>query len=144
MPRVVVQLIFYIPGIVDKPYKKALLSVYIDVLIEKLSKQIGFEATQADVAYSIKVFENVALKFKFKGYNDKIEIFIKEALKIFKDLQEPENFLIDNSVEKILKEYKNHNVEIDQRSTNNRLILLCQDNYHAEVLEHHVQSDDIK
>ena len=109
------------------------------MLIEKLSKHIGFEATQADVAYSIKVFENVALKFKFKGYNDKLEIFIKEAVKLFKELSEPQDFLIDNSVEKILKEYKNYNVEIDQRSTNNRLVLLCQDNYHAEVLEHHVQ-----
>ena len=38
-------LIFYIPGIVDSPFKKALSAVFIDVLIEKISELIGFEAT---------------------------------------------------------------------------------------------------
>jgi hypothetical protein len=32
--------------------------------------------------------------------------------------------LIDNAIEKLLKDYKNNNVEIDQRTANNRLLLL--------------------
>ena len=80
--------------------------------------QIGYEATVADICYSYKIFEHHGLKFKFKGYNDKIDKFIYEFFKIFRKiaeegLTEADAYLIDSSCEKRLKEYKNLNVEID-------------------------------
>ena len=42
--------------------------------------------------------------------------------------------MIDNAIEKKLKRYTNLNVEIDQRTTNNRLLLLLQDEHHGDVI----------
>ena len=50
--------------------------------------QIGYEATVADICYSYKIFEHHGLKFKFKGYNDKIDKFIYEFFKIFRKIAE--------------------------------------------------------
>jgi len=106
-------------------------AVFIDILIEKVSKEIGYEANLADVTYSIKVLDNVALKCKFKGYNDKLGTFIEWFVRIFSELSqkglgENELFLINNSVEKVSKEYANQNVEISKRDSNNRLHFLLQ------------------
>lgn len=77
MPRAIIQFILYIPGITDSPLKKGMNAIFTDILIEKVTKRIGYEATLADIGYSIKIFENVGLKFKFKGYNDKLSYFIQ-------------------------------------------------------------------
>ena len=45
--------------------------------------EIGYEATTADLSYSCKVFENVGLKFKFKGYNDKLPVFVEKFVQLF-------------------------------------------------------------
>jgi secreted Zn-dependent insulinase-like peptidase len=112
MPRVIVNFIFYIPGIINTVYKKAQKSVFIDVLVEKVAQVIGYEATLADVAWNVKVLENHGFKFKFKGYNDKLGYFISQLFAIVKDLgtnglKESESFLVDNAIEKMTKEYKN-------------------------------------
>lgn len=108
-------------------------------MIEKVTKKIGYEATLADISYSCKVFENVGLKFKFKGYNDKLSYFIKIFFQTLKDLSneglsDDEQYLVDNSFEKKLKTYINLNLEIDSRTTNNRLLFLLQDEAHANVI----------
>jgi secreted Zn-dependent insulinase-like peptidase len=41
----------YIPQICSTPLKRAKNAVFIDVLIEKFTKKIGYEATLADMAY---------------------------------------------------------------------------------------------
>ena len=40
------------------------------------------------MAYQVKIFENVGLKFKFKGYNDKLAHFINLFYKTLKDVRE--------------------------------------------------------
>ena len=72
------------------------------------------------------------MKFKFKGYNDKLDLFIHEFFKILKEiadngLEKNEEYLIENAIEKVGKEYMNKNVEIYTRTNNNRLLLLCED-----------------
>jgi hypothetical protein len=49
-------------------------------------------------------------------------------------LQASEEFLIDNAIEKKLKLYTNLNVEIDDRTTNNRFQLLLQDEFHGDTI----------
>jgi hypothetical protein len=39
-----------------------------------------------------------------------------------------------NSIEKKQKEYSNLNIEVDSRTNNNRLLLLMDNQFHAEVL----------
>jgi hypothetical protein len=75
-PRAVVNIIFYIPGLIDSVYKKARKSIFIDVLVEKVAQVIGYEASLADISWNVKVLENHSFKFKFRGYNDKIGYFI--------------------------------------------------------------------
>ena len=118
MPRVIMQLIFYIPELVKTPIKRATTAAFIGVLIEKVSMDMGYEAVLADVSYSIKVFENVGLKCKFKGYNDKIHTFVLKFMSVLAHsaehgLTDSEEYLITNSIEKVKKDYNNYNVEID-------------------------------
>ena len=49
MPRIIINVILYIPNIVDTPLKRAHHAVFLDILIEKISMQIGYEATVADI-----------------------------------------------------------------------------------------------
>jgi secreted Zn-dependent insulinase-like peptidase len=140
MPRAIVQLFFFVPGLVDTPLKRVLNAVLIDILIEKVSKQIGYEANLADVNYSMKVLETNALKLKFKGYNDKLPTFIVMFAQIMhnlsqKGLEDSEEYLVYNALEKVRKEYTNQNVEICRRDTHNRLSMLYEHQFHAEVLE---------
>jgi hypothetical protein len=51
MPRTIINFILYIPEIASTPLKKASNSVFIDILIEKFTQKIGYEATLADMAY---------------------------------------------------------------------------------------------
>jgi secreted Zn-dependent insulinase-like peptidase len=88
MPRAIVQLIFFVPDFVNSPLKRVTNSVFIDVLSEKVSREIGYIATLADIAYSIKVYESSGIKFKFKGYNDKLDHFIKAFFVILKSIVE--------------------------------------------------------
>ena len=126
MPRAIINIVFYIPEISSSPLKKASNAVFIDILIEKFTQKIGYEATLADMAYQCKVFECVGLKFKFKGYNDKLANFITLFYETLQEIRTSgfEEYLIDNAIEKKLKMYTNLNVEIDQRTTNNRFLLL--------------------
>jgi len=139
MPRAIVNFIFYIPGLINTVYKKAQKSVFIDVLVEKVAQVIGYEATLADVAWNVKVLENHSFKFKFKGYNDKLGYFISQLFAIVKDLgtnglQESESFLVDNAIEKMTKEYRNLNVDINSHTTYNRYLLLLEDQYHGDII----------
>jgi secreted Zn-dependent insulinase-like peptidase len=114
-------------------------AIFADILIEKITKRIGYEATLADISYSCKVFENIGLKFKFKGYNDKLAYFILLFFKTLQDLSSDglshsEKYLLENAYERKLKTYINSNLEIDQRTTNNRLLLLLQDDVHSDVI----------
>lgn len=111
----------------------------IDALIEKVSQKIGFEAVAADMTYSVKVFENHGLKFKFKGYNDKLPYFIQQVFSILMEIknngfQPTESYLLENAIEKSLKNYLNMNKEVDQRTNLNRLLLLTEKQYHASVI----------
>lgn len=45
-----------------------------------------------------------------------------------------EEYLVENAIEKIGKEYMNKNVEIDSRTASNRLLVLCEDQYHGDLL----------
>ena len=69
---------------VDEPIKRAKIAVLIEVVIEKVSQEFGYEATLADVSYNMKVFSNLGLKLKFKGFNDKLAEFIKLFVRTFK------------------------------------------------------------
>ena len=50
--------------------------MYINFIVEKVSKLFGYEANMADIVYKIKIQENYGLRFKFKGYSDKLIVFI--------------------------------------------------------------------
>lgn len=49
-------------------------------------------------------------------------------------LSADEEYLVVNAIEKIKREYNNKNVESHQRTMNNRLLLLCEDHYHGDLL----------
>jgi secreted Zn-dependent insulinase-like peptidase len=104
MPRAIIQLILYIPEFTNSPEKRAMNSVFYNVLTEKISKAIGYEATLADVVFSIKTFETFGLKCKFKGYNHKLGEFVCMFVKLFAEMAEngltdSEDFLLSNAVE---------------------------------------------
>ena len=88
MPRIIVHIILYIPNLCKSPLKRGCNAILIDLLTEKISKLIGYEATAADVSYALKVFQTTGLKLKFKGYNDKLNQFIYQFLKIMRNLAE--------------------------------------------------------
>ena len=70
-PRVIIEVLFYIPQIVNTPLKKGLLAIFNDVFVEKVTKNIGYQANMADVSYVVNLYENFGLKFEFRGYNSK-------------------------------------------------------------------------
>jgi secreted Zn-dependent insulinase-like peptidase len=76
MPRSVLYIVFILPDIIDTPLKRAYSGVFSECLVEKVASIIGHEANLADIGYSIKLFENVGLKLKFTGYNDKLLVFV--------------------------------------------------------------------
>ena len=76
MPRVNVNVICYIKDIISNPSKFALISIFIEIVLEKIQKIAGYQASMADISYSLKIHENLGLNFKFYGYNDKIIQFI--------------------------------------------------------------------
>ena len=98
------------------------------VVIEKISKVVGYEANMADICYKIKIHENLGLNFKFKGYNDKLLFFIDKFYEIYSSLVngiKPEDaYLIDTAIEKVLKSHKNENVEVYNMTNINRLLYL--------------------
>jgi secreted Zn-dependent insulinase-like peptidase len=139
MPRVIIQLIFFSPCFSDHPLKRVSNAVFIDAFMEKVSEEVGYLANMADVVYSVKTYENNGLKFKVKGYNHKLQIFLKKFITILNQLHthgfEPAHHIsVQNSIEKKLKEYINLNLEIDKHTNNNRLLLLMEKQYHADVL----------
>lgn len=53
-----------------------------------------------------------------------------------------DSLVVKLAIEKSLKNYKNLNVEVDQRTANNRLIFLFQDVYHASVIMKELEAFD--
>jgi len=93
----------------------------------------------ADVSYVVNLYENFGLKFEFRGYNSKLILFVEKFMEIFKEMAEngvldDDDYLIENSIESTIKKYNNFNLEIDQRTTNNRLILLMEDEFHGDLV----------
>jgi secreted Zn-dependent insulinase-like peptidase len=82
MPRVVIQLIFIVPGMFVSPKLRSYFTVYTDCLVEKVTEEIGYEAVLSDISYSIKSFENVGFKVKFSGYSDKLMNFVQIFLQL--------------------------------------------------------------
>ncbi len=76
MPRVNINVICYIQDIINNPYKYAQISIFIEIVLEKIQKVVGYQASMADISYSLKIHENLGLNFKFYGYSDKIIQFI--------------------------------------------------------------------
>jgi hypothetical protein len=72
MPRVNINIICYIRDVIDSPFKYALISIFIEVVLERIQKKAGYQATMADISYTFKIYENLGLNFRFYGYNDKI------------------------------------------------------------------------
>jgi secreted Zn-dependent insulinase-like peptidase len=144
MPRVVIQVIFYIPGICDHPLQRVTTAVFCDSFLEKVSEEIGYIANLADVVYSVKTYENNGLKLKVKGYNHKLEVFLKKFISILYSLfttgfEERHKITVQNSIEKKIKEYSNLNLEIDKHTNNNRLLVIMERQFHADVLEYELK-----
>jgi len=146
MPREVIQIIFITPGIFSSPKLRAYFSVYTDALVEKVTATIGYEAVLADMSYSIKSFENIGFKLKFCGYNDKLVTFMKLFLEAMMSVRETgfDSLVVKLAIEKSLKTYRNVNVEVDQRTANNRLIFLLQNVYHASVTCKELEAFDVE
>lgn len=142
MPRVVIHLIFILPNLFCSPKLRGYFSIYTDALIEYVTSEIGYEAVLSDVAYSIKSFENIGFKLKFSGYNDKIAEFIKIFLEMMIRIQQDGfgQMMVKLALEKSIKNYKNLNVEVDQRTGNNRLIFLLDHTYHASLVIKELES----
>jgi hypothetical protein len=51
MPRAIINIMFYIPEITWSALSRASNAVFIDILIEKFTKKVGYEATLADMCY---------------------------------------------------------------------------------------------
>lgn len=144
MPRAVIHLVFIVPQLYETPKMRAYFSVYTDALIEKVTATVGYEAVLSDIAYSIKSFENIGFKLKFMGYNDKLVTFVKIFLTIMKEthLEGFDDMTIKLAVEKSVKSYKNLNVEVDQRTGNNRLMFLLDHVYHANSVIKELETFD--
>ena len=132
------------PGLFGTPKLRSFFSVYTDCLIERITAEIGYEAVLSDIAYSIKSFENLGFKVKFSGYNDKIVTFIKIFFEIMYEIHHNgfDEMTVQLAVEKSLKSYKNFNVEVDQRTGNNRLIFLLENVVHASHVIKELESFD--
>lgn len=128
MPRATVQFIFMSPNMFSEPSKRAYWSVFSDALIESITAEVGYEAILADFSYAVKGFENIGFKIKFYGFNDKlkefISVFFKTLAKSIKNgIQET---FIRTAIEKSIKHFKNINIEVDQKTSNNRLLFLLE------------------
>ena len=55
-PRVIVNVIFYIPDMADSPLKVVQNDAFIDLLHEKIYIEIGYTALCADLDYQIRTF----------------------------------------------------------------------------------------
>jgi secreted Zn-dependent insulinase-like peptidase len=123
---------------------RSFFSVYSDCLIERITAEIGYEAVLSDIAFSIKSYEDLGFKLKFSGYNDKIDTFIKIFFEIMQKVHQSgfDEMTIKLAVEKSLKSYKNFNVEVDQRTGNNRLIFLLENVVHASHVIKELESFD--
>ena len=97
---------------------------------------MGYEASLADIDYTIKNFEDRGIKLQFSGYQATLLTFAR----LFVDLmlshrQKP--FLpaqINNSIEKLGKQFKNANVDVSTRCENNRLLHLLPNHFHASLI----------
>ncbi len=49
--------------------------------------------------------------------------------------KDSEKYLLESVFEEVQRGYKNENVDIYNRTTNNRLLLLLEDNFHPEIIE---------
>ena len=58
MPRAIINQLFFIPGFFKDPMNRLTVSILINVVVETVSKIIGYEANMADIAYKIKIYEN--------------------------------------------------------------------------------------
>ncbi len=144
MPRSVMQLILLAPEMFNDPKLRSYFTVYTDCLVEKVTEEIGYEAVLSDISYSIKSFENVGFKVKFSGYSDKLFIFARIFLKLMVKVRETgfEELTVKLAVEKAIKSHKNANVEVDQRTANNRLIYLLENVFHANLVIKALESFD--
>jgi secreted Zn-dependent insulinase-like peptidase len=136
MPRAEIQLVFLVPGLFVTPKLKGYFSVYTDALVEKVTAVIGYEAVLSDISYSIKSFENLGFKLKFSGYNDKLIRFVEIFLELMLEVRERglDEMTVRLAVEKSLESYRNLNVEVDQRTSHNRLIFLLENVFHASLV----------
>lgn len=144
MPRSVMQLILLAPEMFTDPKLRSYFTVYTDCLVEKVTEEIGYEAVLSDISYSIKSFENVGFKVKFSGYSDKLFNFVKIFLKLMVKVRETgfEELTVKLAVEKAIKSHKIANVEVDQRTANNRLIYLLENVFHANLVIKALESFD--
>ena len=86
------------------------------------------------------------MKFSFTGYNDQINEFIFEFFRTLRQiadegLDENDAYLIYNSYELRLKNYREANLDIFNRTYNNRLLLLREHEYHTDVIASHLESN---
>lgn len=128
MPRAVIYIVFEASGLHITPKLRTYFGIYTESIIEKVTSEIGYEAVLADVAYSIKDFENVGFKLKFSGYNDKLIHFVELFLKSMKQANEEgfADWIMSNAIERLTKAARNANVEVDARVANNRLLYLLE------------------
>ena len=86
------------------------------------------------------------MKFSFAGFNHSIHQFVLEFFKTLKQianegLDEKDGYLIHNSYELLLKRYRAANLDIYDRTYNNRLLLLREHEYHADVIATHLEDN---
>ena len=56
-----------------------------ECLEQIVEKQVGYEAEMAEMTYSVKSVEEMAVSLNFGGYSDKLFHFVEDFLKILKE-----------------------------------------------------------
>jgi len=109
---------------------KAKFSVLVDCIIDRVNKEVGYEANLAHISYEVKRFAEMGLSLALEGYSDKIfnfaAIFVDLTLSCAQD-NGIESTLLRNSLEKQHRRFKNANADVDVRCTANRLLYLLPD-----------------
>ena len=102
-----------------------------------MNKEIGYEASLAQIEYSVKKFADLGLVFSFEGYSEKLLAFAATFVDLMTQCATVGGFgdLVPSALEKQHKKYKNVNVEVDVRCNSNRLLYLMPDWHHSTHME---------
>ena len=120
----------------------ALFKVMKDCFRSELTKDVGYEAQLAHVTYSMSTIEEMAVRISISGFSDKLFDFTKIYIDQLFKCAEDNHFMKKSVIQSMAKNkqiYANNNVEVDEKASHNRLLMLIPHSFHDKLMEKELQ-----